>query len=184
MPKKKQTKKAAPDKIKKTSKNTIDLLVCGTIDYGLIEAVYETYEPNKNYIMTICSTGGNFMVCVGVIDFLTNARNSNKLITVGMGDCMSAGALLLLSGSPGYRFAYPNTIISMHIPCLSDIIPDSATQYSLSQHLSLATKRYFAILDQFTKHDARWWKNTLRGKSMLHFDVYEALELGLIDDVL
>jgi ATP-dependent Clp protease, protease subunit len=78
------------------------------------DQMYEHLEnnPGKPTIIYINSFGGFVHSCLNLID--TIKTFPMKVGTVCMGQAVSAGALLLSAGEPGFRFASPNSRIMIH----------------------------------------------------------------------
>jgi len=69
-------------------------------------------DPEKDILMFISSYGGNVCDYLAVHDIMRLVPC--RIATVGVGKCMSASAMLLLSGTEGLRFATPNCRLLMH----------------------------------------------------------------------
>ncbi|TKH02983.1 hypothetical protein FC678_25610, partial [Peribacillus simplex] len=64
----------------------------------------------KTIQIYVTSNGGDVVAGFSAIDAIKSSKT--KVETIGVGSCVSMGALLLISGH--YRKAYPNTIILIH----------------------------------------------------------------------
>lgn len=69
----------------------------------------ESRTPVKLYINT---NGGCLNSALFFIDLLSTVKQ--KIITIGMGKCYSAGSILLLAGQKGNRFVFKNCDILYH----------------------------------------------------------------------
>lgn len=69
-------------------------------------------DPNTPIMMIINSPGGEVLAGLKIFDAMTAARC--KIITVGMGQCMSMGSFLLAAGDE--RLILPNATVMVHQP--------------------------------------------------------------------
>ncbi len=60
----------------------------------------------------ICSYGGDTVALFGMLDIMKTA--TKPIATIGIGASMSCGAVLLASGTKGYRFAGDNLEVMIH----------------------------------------------------------------------
>lgn len=76
-----------------------------------IEAL-DRSAPGKEIELDITTVGGDVYAGLGVVDAMHHAISPIK--TVCKGYCMSMGAVILASGTPGRRFAQPLATILIH----------------------------------------------------------------------
>ena len=184
--------KAKPKSKAKTKKKVkeqeelspVGILVCGELSDETIKSVWETYDNDREYILTLCSPGGDIIVYHALLDFLGQAREEGRLTTVGMGECFSGAPILLAGGSVGRRVAYKSTLFGLHEPFLMDVPHDPGAQFTVLKQLESIKDQYYGFLAQFTKHRQSWWRERLEGKSMWHMDTKEAEKLGIIDGII
>ncbi|CAH0174031.1 ATP-dependent Clp protease proteolytic subunit [Peribacillus sp. Bi96] len=94
----------------------VDTTIVNKIVYWIQEWNREDEELNipidkrKTIQVYITSDGGDVVAGFSAIDAIKSSKT--KVETIGVGSCVSMGALLLISGH--YRKAYPNTIILIH----------------------------------------------------------------------
>src|SRR5437660_704689 len=72
----------------------------------------EAIDPLVDIRLYINSPGGSISDGLAIYDIMQLI--SCDISTIGMGYCCSMGALLLMAGAKGKRFALPNTEIMMH----------------------------------------------------------------------
>lgn len=168
----------------KKKRERVGLLICGELEDDTIKAVWNAYSDKKDFLLTLCSPGGNIVVYHALLDFLEIAREEGRLITLAMGECFSGAPLLVAGGSPGKRYAYKSTLFGLHEPFLTSIPEDPGAQDSILRQLESVKKQYYQFLSSLTNHRAKWWEERLKGKSMWHLSAQEAKKLGLIDEVL
>ena len=71
-------------------------------------------DPDKDITLYINSPGGS--ITAGMVIYDTMQLIPNNVTTIAMGLAASMGQFLLTAGSPGQRYATPNTRIMMHQP--------------------------------------------------------------------
>jgi len=71
-------------------------------------------DPEKDITLYINSPGGS--ITAGMVIYDTMQLIPNDVTTISMGLAASMGQFLLTAGSPGKRYATPNTRIMMHQP--------------------------------------------------------------------
>ncbi|MDJ0340126.1 ATP-dependent Clp protease proteolytic subunit [Streptomyces sp. H10-C2] len=136
-------------------------------------------DPEKDIFLYINSPGGS--VTAGMAIYDTMQYINNDVVTIAMGLAASMGQFLLTAGTPGKRFALPNTRILMHQPSAG--LGGSATDIKIQAEQLLHTKRRMAELiaqhsgqsvEQITKDSDRdrW------------FSAEEATAYGLLDEVM
>lgn len=69
-------------------------------------------DQDKDIYLYINSPGGSVTAGMAVYDTMQYIQND--VVTIGMGMAASMGQFLLTGGTPGKRFALPNTDILMH----------------------------------------------------------------------
>ncbi len=71
-------------------------------------------DPDKDITLYINSPGGS--ITAGMVIYDTMQLIPNDVTTISMGLAASMGQFLLTAGSPGKRYATPNTRVMMHQP--------------------------------------------------------------------
>lgn len=74
----------------------------------------EADDPERDINLYINSPGGSITAGMAIYDTMQFIRND--VTTICVGQCASMGALLLCAGTPGKRFALPNSRILIHQP--------------------------------------------------------------------
>lgn len=139
----------------------------------------ELENPNDDIIAVINSRGGSVPDMWAMIDTMNAVRcNVNTLV---MGDAMSAGSLLLMSGVKGRRYATEHSTVMIHEMSswfggnMSDI-------RTYTEHL----EDYEKTLENYIVKNTKITKKLLKEK--LTNDWYltskEALELGIVDKII
>ena len=94
------------------------VFIRGPIGAGFADSIVgqllflESDSPEKDIYMYINSPGGHITEMYAVYDAMTYIKPD--IVTMGYGHCMSAGSFLLAAGTPGKRYALPNTEIMIH----------------------------------------------------------------------
>ncbi len=79
----------------------------------------EAEDPEKDIHLYINSPGGSISAGMAIYDTMQYIRPD--VSTICIGQAASMGALLLAAGTPGKRFALPNSRILIHQPSMSGL---------------------------------------------------------------
>jgi len=79
----------------------------------------EAEDPDKDIHLYINSPAGSFSAGMAIYDTMQYIRPD--VSTICIGQAASMGALLLSAGTPGKRFALPNSRILIHQPSMSGL---------------------------------------------------------------
>jgi len=79
----------------------------------------EAEDPDKDIHVYINSPGGSISAGMAIYDTMQYIRPN--VSTICIGQAASMGALLLAAGTPGKRFALPNSRILIHQPSMSGL---------------------------------------------------------------
>jgi ATP-dependent Clp protease, protease subunit len=79
----------------------------------------EAEDPEKDISLYINSPGGSISAGMAIYDTMQFIRPD--VTTICLGQAASMGALLLAAGTPGKRFALPNSRILIHQPSMSGL---------------------------------------------------------------
>ncbi len=139
----------------------------------------ESENPDKEIFMYINSPGGIVTSGLSIYDTMQYIRP--KVATLCFGQAASMGSLLLTAGSPGMRYALPNSRIMIHQP--SGGYSGQATDIEIHAKEILSLK---ARLNQmYVKHTGQ--KISVIEKNMERdnfMSADQAKEFGLIDHVI
>jgi ATP-dependent Clp protease protease subunit len=127
--------------------------------------------------LVIDSFGGCAFSALGIIDYMENLEV--PVNTICRGKTMSAGALILASGT-GTRYASKRSSIMLHqgMGTTSGKIGDLK---STADHYTKIDIMIGDILEEYTKKTAKWWtQETSHDK---YFTAQEAMEVGIIDEI-
>ncbi len=138
----------------------------------------ESEDPDKGINLYINSPGGSVTAGLAIYDTMQYVKC--PVSTICIGQAASMGALLLLAGSPGKRYALPNSRIMIHQPLGG--AQGQASDIDIQAKEILRLRSYINGL--FVKHTGhtieRIEKDTERDYFM---SSEEARQYGLIDEV-
>lgn len=135
-------------------------------------------DSTKDIYLYINSPGGSITAGMAIYD--TMQYIPNDVVTVGLGMCASMGQFLLTAGTPGKRYATPNTRVLLHQPhggfggTAADIQIQAQLISSMKQQLAAITAAATGKTVEQINADGdrdRW------------FTAQEALEYGFIDHI-
>lgn len=137
-------------------------------------------DTTKDIIIYIDSFGGSVLSFLQVYNVIKTFKC--KVHTIVMGKAMSAGALLLISGTKGYRFAYKHSQIMLHE--LSSGAPpsklhDLQTDFKYTIHLQNILNDIIIENTKISKKDVT---NLL--KDDIYLTAEKAKKLGIIDNII
>ena len=143
----------------------------------------EGEDPEKDISFYINSPGGSITSGMAIYDTMQYIKCDVSTICVGM--AASMGAFLLAAGTPGKRFALPNSEIMIHQPLIGGQVglTGQATDIKIhADHLVRIRSRLNHILAERTgKPLSQIELDTERDNYM---SAQEALDYGLIDAVI
>ena len=139
----------------------------------------ESENPKKEIAFYINSPGG--IVWSGLAIYDTMQYISSNIMTICIGQAASAASLLLTSGSKGNRFSLPNSRIMLHQP--SGGFQGQVTDIEIHASEIIKTKK--KLNEIYSKHTGKKYNKILEIMERdCFFNPYEAVEFGLIDNVI
>ena len=139
----------------------------------------ESENPKKEIAFYINSPGG--IVWSGLAIYDTMQYISSNIMTICIGQAASAASLLLTSGSKGNRFSLPNSRIMLHQP--SGGFQGQVTDIEIHASEIIKTKK--KLNEIYSKHTGKKYNKILEIMERdCFFSPYEAVEFGLIDNVI
>ena len=143
--------------------------------------VLESQEPERDILMYINSPGGSFTAMTAIYDTMQYIRPDIQTFVIGQ--AASAAAVLLAAGTPGKRFALPNSRILIHQPALA------GGDYGQASDIEIQANE---VLRMRTWLEEAWAKHSGKTAEEVRSDIErdkilgaeEAKEYGLIDEVL
>tara|TARA_Y100000593_G_scaffold89356_3_gene173449 strand:- start:800 stop:1441 length:642 start_codon:yes stop_codon:yes gene_type:complete len=150
------------------------LLILNETNSGVKE---EDRKPIEFYISTY---GGNADDMFALYDIMRQVRKQTPIHTIGMGKVMSAGVLLLASGTKGERRIGKNCRVMIH----SVIAGNHGSFHNLVNEMEAVEhlqKMYINCLVDETKMTKKDIKNLLERKVNVYLSAEEAVEYGIAD---
>ena len=153
--------------------DSVSSLICAQLLF------LESENPKKEIAFYINSPGG--IVWSGLAIYDTMQYISSNIMTICIGQAASAGSLLLASGSKGKRFSLPNSRIMLHQP--SGSFQGQVTDIEIHASEIIKTKK--KLNEIYSKHTGKKYNKVLEIMERdCFFSPYEAVEFGLIDNVI
>lgn len=144
----------------------------------------ETAEKNKKPIEFYLSTyGGNADDMFALYDVMRQVKRDTEIHTIGLGKVMSAGVLLLASGTKGKRKIgkYCRVMIHSVIGGSHGSLPNLANEMEAIQQIQ---KDYIDALVAETTMTSKKMKALLERKVNVYLSAEEAVELGIADIII
>lgn len=138
----------------------------------------ESEDPEKPIHLYINSPGGSVTAGLAIYDTMQYVRP--EVSTICVGQAASMGALLLLAGSKGKRYALPNARIMIHQPLGG--AQGQATDIDIQAKEILRLKAM--INDMIVKHTGHTLERVQKDTERDYFlTAPEARQYGIIDEV-
>lgn len=139
-------------------------------------------KPSINFY--ISTNGGSADEMFGIYDVIRMIKDTgvSSVSTIGVGKVMSAGVLLLASGTRGERRVGRNCRIMLH----SVIGGSTGPMYQLENEFAEVKKiqdTYIKALCEETAMTEKYLRNLLKKKTNIYLTAEEAVELGIADEV-
>lgn len=138
----------------------------------------EAKDPLKDIMIYIDSYGGIVHSFFSMHDTIKMLRC--KVATIGIGKTMSCGFLLLISGTPGYRFITPNARVLIHRVSGGAFGSVTDMEDEVQEALRLQKMAFNLIVD-YTKITKSRLEKIMERQS--YFSSKEALEMGIVDEI-
>jgi len=136
-------------------------------------------DPDKDISLYINSPGGSTTAGFAILDTMNYIKPDVQTICIGL--AASFGAMLLMAGTKGKRFALPNSEIMIHQPLGG--ARGQATEIDISARRILKLKDQInGMIADFTGQNLEKVKADTERDYFLSSD--EAMEYGIIDKVL
>jgi ATP-dependent Clp protease protease subunit len=160
------------------------IFIRGVFDQDMADSVVaqllflESSDNESDIYMYINSPGGQITALYAIYDVMQYINPD--IVTVGMGQCASAGSFLLAAGTKGKRYALPNTEIMIH--------ELSGGTEGKAQDMFNRLEHVKKLWDKMAQHYVEFTGQKLaRIKKDMSRDYFmsaeEAKEYGLIDEI-
>lgn len=139
----------------------------------------EADDPEKDISLYINSPGGSTTAGFAIFDTMKHIKP--EISTICMGMAASFGAMLLLAGTKGKRFALPNSEIMIHQPLGG--ARGQATEIEISARRILKLRSH--INEVIAEHTGQPVEKVATDTDRDYFmSAHEAMEYGIIDKVI
>ncbi len=136
-------------------------------------------DPDRDISIYINSPGGSFTALTAIYDTMQFVRPDIQ--TTCLGQAASAAAVLLAAGTPGKRFALPNSRILIHQPSTEGGGQASDIEIQAREVLRMR-KQLEAMLAEHSNRTLEQVERDIERDKILTAE--EAVEYGLVDRVL
>ena len=140
----------------------------------------ERAEPIKLYVSTY---GGSADEMFGIYDVVNFCKQFCDIETIGLGKVMSAGTLMLASGTKGKRKLGKHCRVMIHAVNGGQVGDIHNLQNELEQTVSLQDS-YIQALSHETNMTKRQIQTLINRKVNVYLTAEEAIEKGLADEIL
>ncbi len=140
----------------------------------------EAENPEKDINIYINSPGGSITAGLAIYDTMQYVKP--QVVTIGLGQAASMGAILLAGGSKGKRFALPHCRVLLHQPLMSGL-QGQATDIDIhAKDLMRLRTRLNVILAEHTGQAVEKIHEDTERDFFLEADA--AVEYGVIDEII
>lgn len=147
----------------------------------IIELLFKLDECNhKDITMYINSGGGSVSSGMAIYDVMNYIKSDVRTICIGR--CASMGAILLLNGAKGKRYALPNSEVMIHEVSSMSFGKVTEMKEKLDHSSSLNDKLHKIIADKTNLTLGQVRKKTTNKDVWL--SARQALKLGFVDKIL
>ena len=137
----------------------------------------EAEDPDRDISLYINSPGGSITAGLAIYDTMQFVKND--VTTICIGQAASMGALLLASGTPGKRFALPNSRILIHQPAMSGLSGQATDIDIHAREILRMRQRTNEILAKHTGKDLKKIGQDVDRDYIMN--AQQATEYGIID---
>lgn len=140
----------------------------------------ETHEPMS---IVISTEGGSVQDMFSAYDCMRDVRKDYDIETIGLGKVMSAGVLLLASGTKGKRRVGRNCRLMLHSISGGNFGSLKELQVDLKE-VKWYQSRYIKTLAEETNMPESKIRSIFRRKTDTYFDAEQALAWGIVDEII
>lgn len=139
----------------------------------------ESENPDKDISIYINSPGGSITAGFAIFDTMQLIKPDISTICIGM--AASFGAMLLLAGTKGKRYALPNSEVMIHQPLGG--AKGQATEIEISARRILKLREHINLI--VAERTGQPIEKVAKDSDRDHFmNAQEALEYGIIDKII
>ncbi|MEU4251140.1 ATP-dependent Clp protease proteolytic subunit [Amycolatopsis sp. NPDC058278] len=140
----------------------------------------EHEDPDRDILIYINSPGGSFTSLMAIYDTMQFVRPDIQ--TYCLGQAASAAAVLLSAGTPGKRYALPNSRVLIHQPATEGTYGQVSDLEIQANEIQRVRRQMEVILAHHTGKDADQIRKDIERDKILTAE--EAKSYGIIDEVL
>lgn len=140
----------------------------------------EAEDPEKDISLYINSPGGSISAGMAIYDTMQFIRPD--VTTICIGQAASMGALLLGAGTPGKRFALPNSRILIHQPTMSGLAGQATDIDIHAREILRLRESMNQILSRHTKQPLERIQRDVERDYIMTAE--QAKEYGIVDQVI
>ena len=140
----------------------------------------EAEDPEKDIHLYINSPGGSISAGMAIYDTMQYIRPN--VSTICIGQAASMGALLLAAGTPGKRFALPNSRILIHQPSMSGLAGQATDIDIHAREILRLREAMNSILSKHTGQNLDRIEKDVERDYIMTAD--QAKEYGIVDQVI
>ena len=140
----------------------------------------EIIEKSLPIEMIVSTFGGSALDMFGICDMMRVVQEDCPIITTGIGKVMSAGVLILASGTKGARQIGRNTRVMIH----SIMGGTQGSMHSVEneiEEMKWIQERYIEVLAAETDMTKRMIRKLLDKKVNIYLDAQQAVDYGIAD---
>ncbi|WP_044640933.1 ATP-dependent Clp endopeptidase proteolytic subunit ClpP [Risungbinella massiliensis] len=137
-------------------------------------------DPDKDIHLYINSPGGSVTAGLGIYDTIQYIKPDVSTICIGL--AASMGAIILVGGAKGKRFALPHSEVMIHQPWISGGLKGQASDIQI--HANQIMKNRNTLNRIISEHSGQSLEKVQRDTDRDYFmSAEEALTYGLVDKV-
>jgi ATP-dependent Clp protease protease subunit len=140
----------------------------------------EAEDPERDIHLYINSPGGSISAGMAIYDTMQYIRPN--VSTICIGQAASMGALLLAAGTPGKRFALPNSRILIHQPSMSGLAGQATDIDIHAKEILRLRESMNKILAKHTAQNLERIEKDVERDYIMTAD--QAKEYGIVDQVI
>lgn len=152
--------------------------------FSVANDLVDNQVPDPCITIYVNTEGGEIYEMYAIQDVIDHIKRQGIIIqTVGLGQVMSAGLILLACGSKGHRFVGKRTRLMFHevSNSVSGSFDHVKTEFSETQYLQ---DQYIDTIVSISKKSKLFYKKLLDKKNNQYFTADEAITWGLADRLL
>ncbi|MGD9954868.1 MAG: ATP-dependent Clp protease proteolytic subunit [Candidatus Nanopelagicales bacterium] len=139
----------------------------------------ESMDPDRDISIYINSPGGSYTAMTAIYDTMQFVKP--QITTVCLGQAASAAAVLLGAGTPGKRYALPNSRVLIHQPYTEGGGQGTDIEIQAAELLRMRSAME-SIIAKHTGRDVEQVKKDIERDKILTAE--DAVEYGIVDSVI